>query len=357
MAGTVEVFDNSNFGGSNKAILKTGEHPTIPIGNDKIASIKITEGSYAQFFLSTGFQGRSMFLFAGEYKSIPDWTDRIGSAKVFEYDKDLFPLVKFYEHSNFGGHVQTLAGTGETTDYEEPFLRHDAISSVKVPPATTVILFENGGLGGRKLVLREGEHNNLGVYGFDNKASSVQIQRDGLVLVGARFMKQVINDNGDPIAIRSVTVNNSDVEQSFSVLLSKELSQSVTRSWSKSTLLGVSISQTSTATVNSGVVEASVSATIEATLENTFTIGEDETKSKSISFEKSLSVNVPAKMVGEACAMLTPKKFTATILYTFLVEATGQTVTQEAAISVDAYEEALAFVELRPIVDGDLPTA
>ncbi len=357
MAGTVEVFDNSNFGGSNKAILETGEFPTIPIGNDKIASIKITEGSYAQFFLNQGFQGRSMFLFAGEYKSIPEWTDRIGSAKVFEYNKDLFPLVKFYEHSNFGGYVQTLAGTGDTTGYEEPFLKHDAISSVIVPPATTVILFENGGFTGKKLVLKEGAHKSLSIYGFDNKASSVQIQREGLVLVGADFTNQIIEPNGDPIAIRSLTVNNSDVEQSFSVLLSKELSQSVTRSWSNSTLLGISISQTSTATVNSGVVEASVSSTIEATLENTFTIGEDETKSKSISFEKSLSVNVPPKMVGEACAMLTPKKFTATILYTFLVEATGQTVTQEATISVDAYEEALAFVEVRPIAEGDLPSA
>ena len=350
MSHSVKIYQHSNFSGTSHNLVE-GEFSTIPsVGNDRISSIKVAKGYYAEFFFSQGFQGKSIYLFAGNYKSLPSWGDAIGSAKVFKHhNDDIFQFVTFYQHSDFKGYSQTLAATGQNSEYMAPFFNHDTISSIKVPEATTVILYEHSNLGGKSLTLKTGEYKNLGIYGWDNKASSVVIKNANLILTKIEYMEETAGANGDPIAITNTIINKTTIDQVEVTTLSRELTQSITRSWTDATLVGMTASISSSLEVSSGITSSSISASISSTLENTLTIGEEETESETIAFEKSINVKIPPQTISKVTALMTPKKYTLDVIYTFKVDGTNKTITQQGEIIVDTYQEGETVIESDPV--------
>jgi hypothetical protein len=334
-----------------RSSLEVGEYPVVPTpvaGKNTINSIHIQTGYYVQLFEGTGFQKQSVFLFPeGHYSTLPGWGDSIGSLKVFKYNPNFFPLVTFYENSGFTGYTQTLAGTGKVTDYDAPFFNSYAISSIQVPAETKVILYEGSNLTGNSLELKTGKHESLKIYGWDNKVSSVKIIRADLVLTKIEYLEEIVEEEGESFAIKGITSNNSNIEQSFKVSLSRALSESITRSWSDSTATGLSASVTATVEVEGLVVKSSVSSTIESSLEHTFTVGEEEAVSKTITLEKSVTVKIPPKLVGEVSVIVTPKKYRVKVRYSFLVKATSKIITQDAEIYISSYQEGISVITIR----------
>ena len=102
MSNAVKIYQHTNFRGKS-VNLHEGEYPRIPsrVGNDKISSIRIAEGFYARFYVHSGYRGGSIVLFPGDYRNLPNWNDKISSIRVFTYNHKFFPIVEFFQNSNF----------------------------------------------------------------------------------------------------------------------------------------------------------------------------------------------------------------------------------------------------------------
>ncbi|MBN7813596.1 hypothetical protein J0A68_21755 [Algoriphagus sp. H41] len=345
---SVSIFKHANFGGTAMT-LKKGNYATIPIGNDQISSIKVEPGFFAYFYKDSGFRGPRLVLFGGDYSFVHQWNDQISSMEIFEHDAELYPMVSFFEHANFGGFQQNLAGLGASADYNFPFFKNDSISSMKVPHGARVILYADSGLRGAHREFGPGEYSNLGHFGFNDKISSVQIIRPDLELINIEYINEVALPDGNTIGLSDSTVNHSSIEQVNTLTLEREITKSTTRSWSNSTLIGITVTTTASVGVEKGPISAEMETSISKTLENTFTIGEEETVSEASTFSKSVAVRIPPHAVGEAKLFMTPKKVRLDAIYTFRLVGTDSTFQQEVAIVIDDFQVGEAKISTRPL--------
>ncbi|MCI4669999.1 MAG: beta/gamma crystallin-related protein [Bacteroidia bacterium] len=350
MSTLVKVYEHEGFRGKSKE-LKEGEYASMSsiIGNDKISSLRVPEGYYIRIYADSGFRGRNIPLFQGNYNDIPNWNDRISSIKVFKHDSRIFPIVQFFVHSNYGGQHQTLAATGPQSNYNQPFFDNDSISSMKVPQGTKVVLYTDVDFKGTKREFAAGNYPSLSTFGWNDRVSSIQIINPGLELVHIEYLEEITVPNGNPVALSSAIVNESDVTQKAVMVLTKELSESSTRSFSNSTMIGISVSSTAKVGI-SGPLSAEVSTTITSTLENTFTIGEEDTVSETVSFGQSLEVVIPPKSVGTGTIILTPQKYDVKVRYTFRLIGTDITVTEDANIFIETYHESEGIIDTYPVI-------
>ncbi|MBD8489975.1 hypothetical protein IFO69_14555 [Echinicola sp. CAU 1574] len=345
---SVSIFKHAHFKGTS-ATYGTGQFVTIPIGNDQISSIKVEPGYFVYLYRDTGFRGPRLVLFGGNYPYVEDWNDQISSMEIFEHDPNLYPLVSFYQHANFGGFKQNLAGLGASTDYNFPFLKNDSITSMKVPEGTRVVLYKDSQLRGNSKEFGPGEYSNLVHFGFQDNASSVQILRPDLELINIEYINEVVLPDGNPIGLSDSTINNSEVEQINTLTLEREITKSTTRSWSNSTLIGITVTTSTTIGIEKGPISAEQETSISTTLENTFTIGEEETVSETSTFSKSVAVKIPPRSVGEATLFMIPKKVRLDAIYTFRLKGTENTFKQDVAIEVDDFQVGEARISVRPM--------
>lgn len=344
---SITIFDGSHFKGK-KNTLKAGIYPTLnkdthpvfpnadtipSLGIDKLGSIKVKPGTYAELFITQGFRDGSFVLFAGDYPSLGSANNKVDAIKVFDHDPIMFPIIEFYSGANFTGFRQNLAGTGQVTNFDSPFIQHDIFSSVKIPEGVTLTLFEHSGRKGRSLTLKAGDYPDLRIYNFNNIVSSVQIRQDNLEVTNIEYVTQVSNA-GEPILIESIAQNSSSLQQQVNLTLERSYEESFTRSFSKSSLFGLEISRTTTVGVELGAVSASVSQTITANFEQTFTFGKEETKSKTITASKGLVVNIPPGKIAKATMTLTPQTSTIEAIYTLRLIGTHRTSTQTVTIEI-----------------------
>lgn len=329
----ITIFDGANFKGAN-AKLKTGKYPVLPtLGLDKLSSVKIEPGTYAEFFITQGFRDGSFILFAGDYPSLGGVNNRVDAVKVFDHDPDIFPIIEFYNGFNFTGFQQNLAATGQVTNFDAPFIAHDIFSSVKVPKGVTLTLFRDANQKGPSLTLDPGEYHDLRIFGFNDVVSSVQIIQDQLEVTNIEYVDQVARD-GEPVLIQSTAQNGSSLPQQANLTLETAYEETFTRSFSNSTLFGLSISRTATVGVSAGPLSASLSQTITATFENTFTFGREETKSKTVTVSKGLNINIPPDNIAKAAMTLTPRSATIDAIYTLRLKGTDRTTKQKVTIEV-----------------------
>lgn len=350
---SITIYQHVDFKGK-KAVLAEDEYPTSQIGNDQISSVKIPEGFYAMFYKDSGFRGPKMVLFEGDYSSLPGWNDKISSIKVLKQNSNIDPLVTFYENNHFKGYKQSLAGIGQETSYPSPFLKHDAISSLKIPEGVRVVLYEHSKFGGKSLELGPGDHPSLKVYGFNDIASSVKLIRSDLELVNIKYDNEVTTPAGEPIGIEGRVVSDSSQEQSYALNLTKEIESSITRSWSETTLVGLEVSVTTGVEAEVGLITTSASTTISTKLEQSFTIGEEETHSEVSTFGQVLTVSLAPYHVGEGLIILTPQRKKIDATYTFRVVGTDRLVEQAATILIDDFQQGEATITTRPIETGEV---
>ncbi len=340
----VTVYQNPDFKGKNHS-LRPGKYAVVPtLGTQTLSSVKVEPGTYAQFFTNRGFRDSSFILFEGEYKNLGSMDNKVDSLKVFAHDADMFPLIEFYEGRHFEGFKQTLAGTGQVTNFGAPFLRHDYFSSVKVPKGVTVTLFAGSNQSSSSLTLEPGNYVNLDVFGFDNKVSSIQIRQNNLEVINIEYVDIDPND-GDPVLIESTAQNDSNLEQEANLTLETAYEESFTRSFSNSTLFGLEISKSATVSVSAGPVEGSLSQTITASFENTFTFGEEETKTKTISVSKGLNIAIPPGNIARAVMTLTPRTATILAKYTLRLKGTDKKTVQDVTIEVKSASVGTAVIE------------
>lgn len=346
----IRIFDGHDFKGK-RATLDTGKYPVIPIGHDKLGSVIVEPGTYAEFFITKGFRDGSFFLFEGVYPNLGPVNNRVDAIKVFDHDADIFPLVGFFTDRNFKGIRQNLAGTGQVTNFDAPFIKHDVMSSVRVPEGVTLTIFDHSDLTGRSLTLHAGDHD-LHVFGFDNRASSVQIVQNNLEVVNIEYTTLVAKD-GEPIIIESLAQNGSSLPQQANLTLERSYEESFTRSFENSTLFGLEISTTASVGVSAGPLSASVEQTITTTFENTFTFGREETKTETITVAKELNVTIPPETIAKAFMTLTPREATIEAIYTLRLKGTERLTKQKVIIETKSASVGTVVIEkFTPIAEA-----
>ncbi|WP_200977947.1 beta/gamma crystallin-related protein [Echinicola sp. 20G] len=340
----IKIFDGLNFTGDN-VTLEAGKYPVLPtLGIDKLSSVKVEPGTYAEFFITRGFRDGSFILFAGDYANLGGQNNKIDSVKVFDHDSEIFPIIEFYTSINFSGIQQNLAATGQVTNLDSPFLKHDVFSSVRVPEGVTITLFRDSNLQGPSLTLEPGEYHDLGIFGFDDKVSSIQIVQDNLEVTNIEYISEVPKD-GEPILIESTAQNGSSLQQQVNLQLQTAYEETFTRSFSNSTLFGLEISRTVTVGIEKGPLSASLSQTITATFENTFTFGREETKSRTVTVSKGLLLNIPPEHIAKAFMTLTPRSTTIEAIYTLGLKGTDRTTKQEVTIEIESASVGTVVIE------------
>lgn len=218
-----------------------------------------------------------------------------------------------------------------------------------VPEGVRVVLFTDSRLRGFSQEFGSGEYPNLVHFGFKLNISSVQIIRDDLELVNIEYINEVQLPDGNPIGLSDSTINVSDLEQINTLTLERQITKSTTRSWSKSTMVEITITASTSVAVERGPLSAELETSISQTLENTFTIGEEETKSETSIFSKSVTVKIPPRSIGEATIFMTPKKLRIDAVYTFRLKGTENTFKQNVSIEVDDFQVGEAQLAVKPI--------
>ncbi|MCB0628607.1 MAG: beta/gamma crystallin-related protein [Saprospiraceae bacterium] len=256
--------------------------------------------------------------------------------------------IKIFDGSNFTGANATL----ETGKYPVlPTLGLDRLSSVKVERGTYAEFFITQGFRDSSFLLFEGEYPNLGIFGFDNVAPSLQIVQNNLEVTNIEYINQVFSD-GEPILIESTAQNGSSLPQQANLTLQTAYEETFTRSFSNSTLFGLEISRTATVGVQSGPLSASLSQTITATFEKTFTFGREETKSKTITVSKGLVVTIPPENIAKAFMTLTPRRATIEAIYTLRLKGTDRTTKQKVTIEVESASVGTVVIEKFTLVEA-----
>lgn len=339
MKNSVQLFKDTNFRGKSETVY-IGESSRMPsrIGNDNLSSIKVGEGVYIRLYEHTGFRGKEIVLFQGDYNSLPGWNDKISSYKIIKHNPKIFPLVEFFEHTNFQGYNQRLAGTGKVTEFDQPFFRNDDISSLKVPAGVTVTLYEHTGFRGDSLQFNGGDNGqtfaHLGDYGWNDKVSSVKILLHDLTLTHIEYLGIEVDDKGPPRAIPSRVINDTPLPQESEIRLSEAVTESAERDWSNSTLIGMEYSVKGKVGISTGPVTAEVEKTITGTLQNTTTVGESESHSRTYTHEIKEHFVIPEKSVGEISCTFTPMKYKIRARYTYRVGVTRKKIKQDLKIFV-----------------------
>ncbi len=356
----ITIYENESFKGKRDK-LKTGVYPTLnpdpavrpvihgndtvpSIGIDRLSSVVVAPGTYAEFFITQGFRDGSFVLFEGTYPKFGKQDNKIDAIKVFDHDKTMFPMIEFYEGHNFKGFQQNIAGTGQVTNYDSPFFRQDVFSSVKVPKGVTVTLFRDQFQKGPSLTLEPGDYPNLSIFGFNDVVSSLQIIQNNLEVTNIEY-RTIKTRDGEPILIDSIAQNGSDLEQQVVLTLERSYEESFTRSFSNSTLFGLEISTTASVGVSAGPLSASVEQTITTTFENTFTFGEEETKTKTVTISKELNVNIPPGHIAKAVMTLTPQEATIEAIYTLRLKGTDKTTKQKVLIETKSASVGTVVIE------------
>jgi hypothetical protein len=351
---SITIYKDSKFN-DKKITLKANNYPTVPgLGNDEISSIKVEKGSYVELFRDTGYRGNSIFLFEGEYSKLPGWNDEVSSLKVKNLNgpAELYPLVEFYEDDNYGGFKQSLAATGQNDKYDFPFFKNDSISSLRIPKGVKVSLYDKKGLvGDHKEFGPDIGIPSLGVYGYNDKVSSVQLTRPGLEVIDVDFSDQELLETGSPVTIESLSKNYTDQTNTANISLERRLSKSVTRTWSESIARGFSISVSVTVKKKFFNVDTEIEIAISSHFEKTTTIGGSETETDTFVFKKGLSVTLPPHSITTASIILTPKKYQVTAKYTLRIMGTDTLLTEYATIIIDDYLEGVAEISNSPITD------
>lgn len=341
----ITIYDGGNFTGHNTT-LEAGKYPVLPtLGLDRLSSVKVEPGTYAEFFITQGFRDGSFILFAGDYPSLGSANNKIDAVKVFDHDADIFPIIEFYDGINFTGLRQNLAATGQVTEFNAPFIQHDLFSSVKVPRGVTVTLFRDSNQKGPSLTLEPGDYHDLRIFGFNNIVSSIRIVQDQLEVTNIEYISQVARE-GEPVLIESTAQNGSSLQQQANLVLETAYEETFTRSFSNSTLFGLEISSTTEVGVEAGPLSASVSQTITATFEKTFTFGKEETQSKVVTVSKGLSVNIPPEKIAKAVMVLTPGTATIEAIYTLRLKGTHRTTKQK--VTIESRSASVGTVVIEP---------
>ena len=197
---TVSFYEDCDYGG--KVLnLKPGEYnynQLDPVGNDNISSVKVAAGLKVILFENGDFQGRSITLTENTpclvNQNFNDLTSSIkiminqpqsavqSAVKVVAQPIPQAPqqaapqaanTVLFYEDCDYGGKVLKLT-PGEYNYNQLDPVGNDNISSVKVPPGVTVILFEDGGFQGKSITLTQ-DAPCLIDQNFNDLTSSIKI--------------------------------------------------------------------------------------------------------------------------------------------------------------------------------------
>jgi len=117
-------------------------------------------------------------------------------------------VVFVYQEANLGGKKRGFK-TGNFRQADLPGLADDAASSIKVTEGYEVIIFENDNYGGQSLII-EGEAKNLSDFDFNDKLSSLKVQRKTKPTIAKLFRNP--NHKGLYTTVKgSTTINQGDL--------------------------------------------------------------------------------------------------------------------------------------------------
>ncbi len=127
--------------------------------NDRISSIRVTDGAEVTIYEHPDFEGSSLTI----TKNVPDlswlreglsdsWDDYISSAIIGKLPLNKEAIVIFYEHTHYQGEYLTLVD-GANMDDLVTISWNDRISSIRIAEGAEVTIYEHTNFGGRSLIL------------------------------------------------------------------------------------------------------------------------------------------------------------------------------------------------------------
>ena len=172
-AQAIEVFNNGDFKGDSNQYTE-GDYDKLRKLNDKISSIRISEGLQIVIYEHGSFKGKSIVL-TSDVKSLNNYNfnDKISSIKVQPYEKKS-DAVTAYEHGDFKGKILPLTAN-EYNNLGKLTWMNDNISSIRISSDCQVIAFEHGDYKGKKIIITS-DQPNMNDLKFNDKISSIIVE-------------------------------------------------------------------------------------------------------------------------------------------------------------------------------------
>lgn len=133
-----EIFEHADYAGTRKALppRRYANPGALGFPNDQISSVRVPAGLSVEVFEHADFRGESRRLTKDTHWIGRTWNDRVSSLIVREE-------VAIYQHARFRGAAKTLqAGKFNA---RELGIGAGELSSIRVPPGSTVILYAHDG--------------------------------------------------------------------------------------------------------------------------------------------------------------------------------------------------------------------
>ena len=339
------------------------------IGTDTISSIKVGRGVKVTMYVKKYFQGgKELVLFPGNTPRLLDWSDEIQSIK-FERIELNQPVAEFFQKT--GGYennpVQTL-GVGIYRFKNGNLLADDDFAMFSCQKGIIVRVFENDddsntpGAGGVIIsdndVFKNGRTLlSLADFGLKDKISAISIEPAGYKITKIEMVgTPVTTDLGEQeLGAQALVKNASPFPLKANFTLQRTFGETIARSWSNATEVGIESSASVTVSGGlPGVGSAEATASLTARLANTFTIASDKSEVNERQVSIGIEQEVPSGKAVRIIGLMTPKKVVSTYEYTW--EANNGSTSAPIKKSTDTVTMILqGYATYRSEGAGDVP--
>ena len=169
------VYENGDFDGIYRK-LELGEVALMETWEDRISSLRISEGYQAKIYEHAQFKGKWVILSSDQanLKKI-NFNDIISSIKVEKYNKDSHAGYA-YDNGDYDGNMFPLA-LGNYNNLNEQSWLNDKISSITIAKGYQIKVYEHGDFKGKSELIKESQAN-LKTLGWNDKISSLKVERN-----------------------------------------------------------------------------------------------------------------------------------------------------------------------------------
>ena len=169
------VYENGDFDGIYRA-FKLGEVALMETWEDRISSIRVSEGYQVKIYEHAQFKGKWVILSSDQanLKKI-NFNDIISSFKVEKYNKDSHAGYA-YDNGDYGGNMFPLT-LGSYNNLNEQSWLNDKISSITIAKGYQIKVYEHRDFRGKSSLIKESQAN-LKTLGWNDKISSLKVERN-----------------------------------------------------------------------------------------------------------------------------------------------------------------------------------
>ena len=167
----VLIYHDAGFGGSVQALYPGNYNMSdLTIGNDALSSLRIPSGWTVQLFTDSNYGGSSVTLTSDNaYLGDVSFNDKASSIKV-SGPSISYPVI--YKDSGYSGTSMTLRPGVYSSSGDLGSVGNDAVSSLSVPSGWTVTLYTDTAFGGTSVSYTSSASS---IGSFNDKTTSIKV--------------------------------------------------------------------------------------------------------------------------------------------------------------------------------------